>query len=232
LSVDSGTAPEVRPEVVLIDDDRLLRRSVKRLLETNGYLATTYESLGQFLKSGRRPKFGCAILDLNLPDASGLEIQDKLAKSAPTVSIIFLSGYGKVGTSVRAMKAGALDFLEKPVDNDVLLTAVGAAIERSRQLLTDRSDREKLEQRLQRLTARERQVFALVTSGLLNKQAAAELGLTEKTIKVHRAHVTQKMEAASFAELTKMAQKLGLEAEPPQPSSLGRRQEKSQTRKH
>lgn len=230
MSSGSKIASETPPEVVLIDDDRLVRRSVKRLLETNGYIAATFDSLHQFLNSGQRPRCGCAILDLNLPDASGLEIQDQLAKSAPTLSVIFLSGYGKVGTSVRAMKAGALDFLEKPVEDSVLLAAVGKAIERSRQLLADQSAREKLQQCFERLSKRERQVFALITSGLLNKQAGAELGLTEKTVKVHRAHVMEKMEAASFADLTKMAEKLGLEAKAPRPSSLGRRLDKSESR--
>jgi FixJ family two-component response regulator len=219
----SREAVAPHPEVVLIDDDRLLLRSVQRLLKTNGYFATSYDSLRQFLEAGRIPDLGCAILDLNLPDGSGLEIQQELTRSAPTLSVIFLSGYGKVETSVRAMKGGALDFLEKPVEDAVLLEAVRAAIERSRQLLADESERKLLRQRFERLSGREREVFALITSGLLNKQAGAELGLTEKTIKLHRGHVMEKMEAASFAELTKMAQKLGLEAKPPLPSSVGRR---------
>jgi FixJ family two-component response regulator len=219
----SKSAAEPPPDVVLIDDDLLLRRAVVRLLQLNGYFAATYDSLGQFLEAGKIPVLGCAILDLNLPDGSGLDIQKALAKSAPSLPVIFLTGYGKVETSVRAMKAGALDFLEKPVEDDVLLDAVRRAIERSRQLHADHSERLALRRRFERLSARERQVFALITSGLLNKQAGAELGLAEKTIKVHRAHVMEKMEAASFAELTKMAQALGIETEPPQPSSLGRR---------
>jgi FixJ family two-component response regulator len=223
LITRSNASGEPRPEVVLIDDDRLLRRSIERLLKANGYFATTYDSLRQFLGTGRIPHLGCAILDLNLPDGSGLEIQKELATSAPTLSVIFLSGYGKVGTSVRAMKAGALDFLEKPVEDSVLLEAIRAAIERSRQLVADQSEGQILRQRFERLTGREREVFTLITSGLLNKQAGAELGLTEKTVKVHRGHVMQKMEAGSFAELTRMAQKLGLEAKPPLPSSIGRR---------
>jgi FixJ family two-component response regulator len=223
LITRSNASGEPRPEVVLIDDDRLLRRSIERLLKAAGYFVTTYDSLRQFLGTGRIPNLGCAILDLNLPDGSGLEIQKELATSAPTLSVIFLSGYGKVGTSVRAMKAGALDFLEKPVEDSVLLEAIRAAIERSRQLVADQSERQMLRQRFERLTGREREVFTLITSGLLNKQAGAELGLTEKTVKVHRGHVMQKMEAASFAELTRMAQKLGLEAKPPLPSSIGRR---------
>jgi FixJ family two-component response regulator len=205
----SNTAVAPDGEVVLIDDDRLLRRSVERLLKTNGYFATTYDSLRQFLEAGRIPDLGCAILDLNLPDGSGLEIQQELARSAPTLSVIFLSGYGKVETSVRAMKGGALDFLEKPVEDAVLLEAVRAAIERSRQLLGEQSERKRLRQRFERLSGREREVFALITS--------------EKTVKLHRAHVMEKMEAGSFAELTKMAQKLGVEAKPPLPSSVGRR---------
>lgn len=219
MSADEKMVNEASPQVVLIDDDRMLCRSIKRLLETSGYPTATYDSPGRFLKAGQIPRFGCAILDLNLPDTSGLDIQDRLTRLAPTLPIIFLTAYGKVGTSVRAMKAGALDFLEKPVEDAALLQAVKAAIERSAQLLVDQSEREALQRRFELLSERERQVFTLITSGLLNKQVGAELGLVEKTIKVHRAHVMEKMKAGSFAELTKMAHKLGLDLKEPLPVS-------------
>jgi FixJ family two-component response regulator len=199
----------VQPLVVVIDDDRLFGRSIKRLLESHGYQATVYESLDQFTAADNVPQVGCAILDLNLPDFNGLEIQARLATIAPSLCIVFLTGFGEVSATVRAMKAGAVDFLEKPVEDAVLLRALGLAIERSKRLFEERFEREELRRRLARLSARERQVFLLVTSGFLNKQAGAELGVTEKTIKVHRAHVMQKMEVGSLAELVKIAQRLG-----------------------
>jgi FixJ family two-component response regulator len=163
------------------------------------------------------PQVGCAILDLNLPGRNGLEIQDRLAGLAPSLSAVFLTGFGRVDSSVLAMKRGAVDFLEKPVDHAVLLRAVEHAIDRSRKLNQEREEREELHHRFERLSAREREVFALITSGLLNKQAAAELRITEKTIKFHRAHIMQKMEAESLAELAKMAARIDSTAANVQP---------------
>jgi FixJ family two-component response regulator len=196
--------------VFIIDDDELFRRSIKRVLDAHGYSAATFESLNQFTAAGEVPQIGCAILDLNLPDSNGLEIQQKLACIAPTLSTVFLTGFGKVSATVQAMKAGAVDFLEKPVEDAVLLHAVESAIDRSMRLSEARRELEQLRLNFEELSPRERQVLALITAGLLNKQAAAELGVKEKTIKVHRAQVMSKMGAGSFAELVKMAQRLGL----------------------
>jgi len=191
--------------VVVIDDDALFRRSITRLLETHGYQPKAYESFDNFEASGLIPQAGCVILDLNLPRRGGLEIQNKLAVMAPALCIVFLTGFGQVASSVRAMKSGAVDFLEKPIEDVVLLRAVSFALDRSRSLSRDRAEREQLQRRFEGLTSREREVFALITSGLLNKQAGAELGLTERTVKYHRKRIMEKMEALSLADLAKIA---------------------------
>jgi FixJ family two-component response regulator len=145
---------------------------------------------------------------LNLPGTSGLKIQEQLAVAAPTLPIIFLTGFGKVASSVRAMKAGAVDFLEKPVRAADLVPAVERAISRSYKLQSDHVELKKLRHRFESLTMREREVFTLITSGLLNKQAGAELGITERTVKVHRAHVMEKMKVGSLANLVKLSQRI------------------------
>jgi len=188
----------------------MFRRSITRLLEEHGHSVAPYESLDQLVETGNIPKLGCALLDLNLPGVGGLEVQKSLADLAPTLAIVFLTGFGKVASSVRAMKSGAVDFLQKPVDDVVLLQAVELAIDRSKTLNHQRAERDELRGRFEKLSTREREVFALITSGLLNKQAAAELDVTEKTIKFHRAHIMKKMEALSFAELAKMAERIRL----------------------
>jgi FixJ family two-component response regulator len=204
----------IQPTVLIVDDDELYRRSIKRVLNASGYAVITYDSLAQFSTAKVFPRLGCAILDLNLPDSDGLEIQSRLAKLTPTLAVIFLSGFGRVSSSVRAMKAGAIDFLEKPIEDLALLKAVECALERSRQLLEETIELDDLRRRFEGLSKREQEVFALITGGLLNKQAGAELGVTEKTVKVHRAQVMAKMGAGSFAELVKAAQRLGLKANP------------------
>ena len=188
----------------------MFRRSITRLLEEHGHSVAPYESLDQLLERGNIPKLGCALLDLNLPGVGGLEIQKRLAALAPTLAIVFLTGFGKVDSSVRAMKSGAVDFLQKPVEDAVLLEAVELAIDRSRTFNRQRAEHDELRGRFERLSTREREVFALITSGLLNKQAAAELDITEKTIKFHRAHIMKKMEARSLAELAKMEERIRL----------------------
>jgi FixJ family two-component response regulator len=204
----------VHPVVLIVDDDDLFQRSIARILEGHGYTTAKYNSLKELAAANDIPQLGCAILDLKLPDSNGLVIQEQLAKVAPALAVIFLTGFGRVSSSVRAMKAGAVDFLEKPVEAKVLLQAVEPAVERSRRLYQERRELADLRFRYVRLSRREQQVFALVTSGLLNKQAAAELGLKEKTIKVHRAQVMAKMGADSFAGLVKIAQRLDVKPSP------------------
>jgi FixJ family two-component response regulator len=222
LKGSGKTIDRIQPVVLIIDDDGLFRRSIKRVLDAHGYSTATYESLNQFTDAGKVPQIGCAILDLNLPDSNGLEIQQKLTYIAPTLSTVFLTGFGKVSSTVQAMKAGAVDFLEKPVEDAVLLQAVQSAVDRSMRLYEGRRELEELRRRFEGLSPRERQVFGLITAGLLNKQAAAELGLKEKTIKVHRAQVMANMGAGSFAELVKMAQRLGLKPQPVAASATGK----------
>lgn len=200
------------PRVLVIDDDQLVRSSLARILNAHGYATSIYESLAKLTERDDIPQLGCAILDLNLPDSNGLEIQERLAKLAPALTVIFLTGFGAVSSSVRAMKAGAVDFLEKPVEEADLLYAVQRAIDYSQQLADKQGELRQLRLRYETLTVREREVFSLVTSGLLNKQAAADLGVKEKTVKVHRAQVMAKMNASSFAELVRIAQRLGLAA--------------------
>ena len=196
--------------MLIIDDDQLFSRSIARVLDGQGYSTATYDSLAQLSAIEDIPQLGCAILDLNLMDSDGLQIQERLKKLAPTLAVIFVTGFGQVSSSVRAMKAGAVDFLEKPVEDTTLLRTVERAVEQSKVLYREQRELQDLHRRLKTLSQREREVFALISSGLLNKQAGAELGITEKTVKVHRAQVMAKMGASSFAELVKSAQRLGL----------------------
>jgi len=191
--------------VLIIEDDALFRRSIVRILEENGYKPNAYESFDHFENAATIPQTGCIILDLSLPGASGLEIQRRLTTIAPSLSIIFLTAFGRVDACVRAMKRGAVDFLEKPVEDEVFLQAVERAIERTLMLNRERLELAELRGRFERLSDREREVFIRITSGLLNKQAAAELKISEKTVKFHRAHIMEKMEAGSLAELAQMA---------------------------
>lgn len=213
--------------IVIIEDDALFRRSIVRVLEEHGYKPSAYESFDQLEEVATIPQEGCIILDLNLPGTDGLEIQRRLTAMAPSLSIIFLTAFGRVDVSVRAMKRGAVDFLEKPVEDEVLLRTVEHAIDRTRTLNRERSELAELRRRFERLSDREREVFARITSGLLNKQAAAELGISEKTVKFHRAHIMEKMEASSLAELAKMAARIGLNAQSAEPSDQTKRAKES-----
>ena len=203
--------------VFVVDDDPLVRDSVADLLWSAGFAAQTFGSAREFIQS-KRPDVSaaCLILDVELPDLSGLDLQTDLAKSGIEVPIIFLTGHGDIPKSVRAMKAGAVEFLTKPFRAEELVDAVRQALVRDRDCRKQLSDTLELRERLGSLTPRERQVLALVVAGLLNKQIAGELGTTELTIKVHRGRVMHKMKAASLADLVRMAEKLKIS--PPQPS--------------
>jgi FixJ family two-component response regulator len=197
-------------QVAVVDDDSSARSALARLLKSAGIQTVTFPSAREFLDDPSAGAVGCAVIDLWMPEINGLALQEELEKKLPHLSVVFVSGGGDVSTSVHAMKVGAVDFLEKPVSKEALLAAVGLAIERTRATKAAHQKSEILHQRYHTLTRREREVFALITAGLLNKQAGAELGAAEKTIKVHRAHVMEKMRAGSLADLVRMAERLGL----------------------
>jgi FixJ family two-component response regulator len=198
-------------KVAIIDDDESARKSLARLMKSAGISAVTFSSAGEFLEAAKDSQVDCAVTDLRMPDVDGIKLQQALAQIVPHLAIVFVTGHGDVPAGIKAMKGGAVDFLEKPVDDDALLDAVRRAAERSREARASRAEFDDLQRRYERLTPRERQVFQLITSGLLNKQAGAELGTGEKTIKVQRARVMDKMEAASLADLVRMADQLHIQ---------------------
>jgi RNA polymerase sigma factor (sigma-70 family) len=205
----------VGTRVFVVDDDAPVRRAVSRLLRSAAHEVEAFPSAEGFLKA-LPPDAGpsCVVVDLKMPGLTGLQLQEEMRRRGLELPIVFISGHADVTSSVLAMKGGALDFLEKPFSGDQLLGAVAEALEQDRRNREARAERERLEARLARLTPRERQVFALVVTGLGNKQVGWELGATEKTIKVHRARVMEKMEAGSLAELVRMSDALGLRGTP------------------
>jgi FixJ family two-component response regulator len=201
---------ETPPVVFVVDDEPAVRISLKRLLRSIGLEARTYASSQEFLHSERPDAPACLVLDVRLPGLSGLDLQQELAAANVDLPIIFVTGHGDIPMSVRAMKAGAVEFLTKPFREQDLLEAIQRGLERNRITRQQSTELRTLQRRYALLTPREREVFPRVTSGLLNKQIAAELGASEKTIKVHRGQVMQKMEAESLAHLIQMAGKLHL----------------------
>jgi len=199
----------------IVDDDPEVRRALARLLRAAGYTTRSYGSASEFLVSGDgRLSAGCIILDLAMPGLNGLELQQCLSASGCHRPIIFLTGNGDISKSVRAMKAGAVNFLTKPVDDSELLAAVEEALKVDAAWRAVRSTRHSVSERLNTLTRRERQVFEQVVAGRLNKQIAAELGIVEKTIKVHRARVMRKMNAGTIVELVHLASVVGVDSWP------------------
>jgi FixJ family two-component response regulator len=196
--------------VFVVDDDASVRRSTERLVRPLGLGIQTFASAREFLDGARLDRPGCLVLDVHMPGLSGLDLQRELAQRAIEIPIIFLTGRGDIPTTVRAMKAGAVEFLTKPVKARDLLAAIRSAIERGRVSHEARRDVETLREHYQRLTPREREVLPLVAAGLLNKQIAGELAASERTIKFHRAHVMKKMQAESLADLVRMVERLGL----------------------
>jgi FixJ family two-component response regulator len=196
------------PTVFVVDDDPSVRTAVKRLLASVGLQCETFSTAAEFLIRCEHGVSGCLVLDVRMPGASGLDLQRILNQAETDLPVIFVTAHADVPLTVRAMKAGALEVLTKPFDDQALLDAVYQALEQERVRSHDREELHRLRDRFETLTAREREVMALVVTGLLNKQIAGELGTAEKTIKVHRAQVMHKMEAESLAELVRMADRL------------------------
>lgn len=209
----AGTMTMSDPQafVAIVDDDISVRESLEGLLASAGWRVRSFETAGAFLEWEDTGEPGCLLLDVSLPDINGLEVQQRVAAERPEMPIIFLTGYGDVPMTVRAMKAGAAEFLTKPFEDAVLLAAIERAIEQSRALVAQRAGLDSLQARYADLSRREREVLHLIVAGLLNKQVGGELGISEITVKAHRGRVMSKMKAASFADLVKMSERLGLE---------------------
>jgi FixJ family two-component response regulator len=206
----ASTKADVTPLVFVVDDDVSVRESLELLLRTAGWRAETFRSAQEFLSRPCPTVPCCLVLDVSMPGLNGLELQQRLAERSE-MPIIFISGHGDVPMTVRAMKAGAVEFLTKPFNDDVLLEAIAHAIERGRAALDEASQLQKLQDVYASLTPREREVMSLVVSGLLNKQVGGELGISEITVKAHRGQVMRKMKADSLADLVKMSSRLGVQ---------------------
>ena len=205
---------ELPPAIVVIDDDASMRRALDNLFKSVGLSVELFASPQEFLQSKRADRPGCIVLDVRFPGRSGLDMQRDLAAANAQLPIIFITGYGDVSMSVRAMKAGAVEFLTKPFRDQDLLDAVGAALEEDRTRRAGELRLAELRARSDTLTARERQVMSLVVAGRLNKQIAGELGVSEMTVKMHRRQVMRKMQASGVAQLVRLADQLGLSAPP------------------
>ena len=204
MSAPSGTL------VGIVDDDASVRKGMARLVTTAGYRVEVFASAREFLARPQHEDLCCLVLDVRMPGLTGLELQEALASAGTRMSIVFISGHGDVVGSVKAMKGGAIDFLTKPVDARELLGAIERAVAKALTVRREQAGATDMQGRLKTLTAREAQVFALVVTGMLNKQIAAELGIVEKTVKVHRARVMEKMRAGSLAELVRLADRAGI----------------------
>lgn len=197
--------------IIIVDDDFRVRESLSELLASRHLDSVTFDSAAGYLRFGNPGVPSCLVLDVSLPDINGLELQNTLAPTQHP-PIVFISGHGDIPSSVRAMKAGAVDFLTKPINEEDLFQAIESALRRDRESRNNRAELAKLEERYASLTPREREVLPLVVSGLLNKQAAGELGISEVTLQIHRGKVMQKMRARSIADLVRMAERLNIPA--------------------
>ena len=207
-AVRSSPMSTVTPIVFIVDDDVSVRESLELLIRNEGWRAETFPSAQEFLDHPRTALPSCLILDVSLPGLNGLELQQRVAAERTDMPIIFITGHGDIPMTVRAMKAGAIEFLTKPFSDEALLKAIRQALQRSRLALSHEAEIRELRNRYALLTPRERQVMALVVSGLLNKQIGGELGISEITVKAHRGQVMQKMKADSLASLVRIAARL------------------------
>ena len=210
----SSLAPAATPIVFVVDDDISVRESLELLIRSEGWQPETFASAQEFLARPPAQVPSCLVLDISLPGLNGLELQKRVAVERTGLPIIFITGYGDVPKTVQAMKAGAVEFLTKPISDDALLSAIRQALERNRVALGQEAEMRMLRNCYALLTPREQQVMALVVSGLLNKQVGGELGISEITVKAHRGKVMQKMKAGSLADLVKMAARLRLVSPP------------------
>lgn len=212
-------SPE-RPTIIVVDDEESVCRAMDRLLRSEGYQVKTFTSAEAFLMDLPADGPGCVLLDMSMPGVNGLELQQRLTAHDRAWPTVFVTGHGDVQTSVRAMKAGAVDFLTKPVDDVALFHAIDQALALNAAVVAEQRARQELELRVATLTPREWEVFCLVVTGLLNKQIATRLGTTEKTIKVHRGRVMEKLEAGSLAGLVHFADTLGIPPTAPEEATL------------
>jgi FixJ family two-component response regulator len=204
---------DIAPIVFVVDDDHLFRRSTERLVRVAGWNVQSFASASDFLKNPRPEGPACLVLDVHMPGLSGMDLQQELARMELNIPIIFITGRGDIPMSVRAIKAGAMEFLAKPFRGPVLIAAIRSAIEKDRSALEKRVEIRNLRERYNQLTPREREVLVLIAEGLLNKQVAGKLKTTEATVKFHRGHIMKKMGVDSLVGLIRMSEKLGVKSQ-------------------